>query len=209
MTPAGTRRRPVRLGGRSAPSSAGFRGERAVLVGLVSGLGASTAHLVGGGHTAVAPSLVVTAAAVLVAWALARSRMGVGRLALVALGAQGAFHLLMAAAVSSSTDMAMGTSGSAAMEMAGTDTPALMVLTHALVALMTVALSRGADQAVLDLARSVTRWFVPFLAAPRGSVPALRLLHVLDSRLLPGSQRFATPATTRGPPQLGLSLSLP
>ncbi len=205
----GTHGSVARLDRRRDETSA-LRTERGILVGLVSGLGAATAHLIGGGHVAVGESAAVTAVAVLVGVALARSLVGVVRLALVVLGAQGALHLLMAGSMHASAGMAMGPSDSASVDLIGTGTPALMLLSHTLVAVVTVAFSRGADQALLDLARSLTRRLIPRLGSPRGPVPAVRRVHLIDRRLLPGSQRFVTPATNRGPPGPGrCSCSLP
>ena len=180
-----------------AVRDAGLRGPRGLVVGVFSGLGASTAHLLGGGHTAVAETTIVTVLAVLAGLALARRRLGLAPLVLLAVGSQILFHALMSG-TSHSAGTAVGET--TAHGMAGTSTPGLMLLTHAVVALLTVGLARGADQVLLDLARSLTRWILPRLQVFRAPDVPTRSRWSLDPCLLPSRRHLTSPASRRGPP---------
>ncbi len=167
--------------------------ERGVCVGLLSGLGALVAHAFSGGHLAPSTSVVVLASALAAGLALSRRRPGIASLLALAAGAQLASHVVLATAAGPS-----GHAGMAGMHHAGGGLG--MLLAHLGVALVTVAACRGADDALLGLARSLVRRLFPLVRPGRGPAVAPRLHHRLDTSLLPVRQLVLATPTTRGPP---------
>jgi hypothetical protein len=189
------------------PAPAPARWLRGVLVGLVSGIGAVAAHQLVGGHASATIAVVVTAVSVAAGVALARWRVGVVAALGLAVVAQATSHLLMVGSAGHHDHMHahMGPTphdaGSGAVSM---------LLAHLAVALVTAAVSRGADQAVLDLVRTLVGWFLARSWLPILLVPRTRAAHVTDSRLLPSLRDLTSPLTRRGPPALTrLSLTPP
>lgn len=195
MTPS----RTSAVGSRRLHDVAAWRSARGVLAGLVCGTGAVLAHTVAGGHASLAAATFVSFVAILLCLALARWALSLPRLLAVAVVVQAVSHVVFAASAASGSATTQPMSGMSGMDhYSGDMWP--MWLGHAVVACLTALAARGGEQALADLARellgrlSVLPNWTPLPAVRR------RVVHVIDARLLPGTQRSVTPASKRGPP---------
>lgn len=177
------------------PAPAPHRSLRAVGAGVVCGLGAVVAHVLGGGATPpvwVAQLAVVTSAGVLAP--LTRRRLDVAGLGAAALLAQTVLH-----------------AGFMLHDPALTQGPGAMLAAHVAAGLLTVATARSSEQAWWRLADALAtllaRLLPPTPHQPyagtrrRGAVTAAR-----TSR--PVSRAAASPRAPRGPPATGVPLAL-
>lgn len=168
------------------PSIAPARLVRGGVVGLVSGLGASVAHQVAGGHVAPVVTVVVTFLSVAIGVAVARRRIGVVESLALAVVAQAASHLLMV-------------SGAHAHGTSVHDAPT-MLLPHAVVALATAALSHRCDRVLLRAVDALVAWFVPRAAAAHPVGPTARPLGLRTSVRTYRSRIGYGQVNRRGPP---------
>lgn len=212
MTRAGLRTAGPRPPGARSGGPQPARVVRGGLAGLVAGTGALVAHHVAGGHAVPAVALVVTGLAMAAGGLLARWRVGAAAALGLAVVVQATSHLLLAGSGGHPhLEHHLGHAGRVTGPVAsGTlDGGPAMWLGHLAVALVTAALVRGADRAVLDLLRVLVSWFRPRLRLPVLPLPVARRPHRTALVLLPGPRRAgSTPLTRRGPPVV-TRLSLP
>lgn len=193
---------------RPSPAGSPSRAGRGVVVGLVGGGGAVVAHQLAGGRPSLSNALVVTALSMVAGIVLARRRVGL----LPALGlaaiAQATSHLLMTGSAGHDQMNHMAPGHQAAL--ANSSLGGLSMLTaHVVVALLTAATIRGADQVLLDLVRVLVSRFVPRTLLGRVPLPPSPRSRLPGTHLIPTRVRAAsTPQTRRGPPA-AVRLSLP
>lgn len=180
-----------------------WQGPRGLLAGVICAAGTTWAHTSLSGHPVGGIGVLVLAAVALASVVgcllLASRRIGLPGLVLLGVTGQGAAHAAMALAMPAGHAMAPGHAGQDAVAQQLVDGGLPMLLAHAAVALVTAALARCGDGALLELARQAVARLLPALPAALALPAPVDRPAAYVVRLGTGRRVEAAPGS-RGPP---------